>query len=949
MMDYKDLKPTVQNMISDEAFMERIRIASETLYRDLLRISDENQDLTDYKMFKLIKYYLRSASRPSPFGLFSGISSSKREGTYKQVRVSVQWSYQVAKIAEQELPASSPLLLYKNSAIKETEEYFNVDILQNNEIRKAELKKTGFIVSLLHFLEQPRKISEIVRGFSKGEPHLADSIMRSIKRLLNEDILYTELRPGSIANSEMNEFYSFVSRCTSFVNERFRNQLNEIAASIKAYEELPVGKGSNCFFLIKEKMELIHKAKNYITVDLYIENDAPPLDNEVLNQFVQDIDFLRVFSYPQSKIWSEYINRFAQKYGYFREVPLLELLDKDFGIGLPQMKSTEDEQTGKLDHYMANLVHRALLHHQTSIKLDHRRIRNITEILAPRSFHRNTNNGFDVKFCLVEEEGQTKFFLSENSFGNTHGSFTGRFSDSIPIEYPEFEDDQYIRAELNVIPQNYADIGITYHRADYQICINVPPNEHGTSIELSDLYAGIDDDGFYLRSRKLGRKVLPVNTHLLYYRNFIELPVVIFLSEFGRYLSFTPRNFYFEGMNNWEFIPRIEYNNLILSPKRWNIVMDEMEWTLQEGKMSEEEYVDDFIKAFNVAEAVHVLNGDKTLPIYTRTALGLKLLVNELKQARLRGQSFLSLIEALEIENKSPTEYIFDYVLSVLPSPSKNASSPHVQAPVQEELPDHSWCMLSVYYREGKRIPTLLSCLDFLYGKGIEHCFAVTYIDRHEHLRLRFKADHKGLLEFKEFLKLQMNKKMLVTFNENVFFPETERYGGAEFAKWAYELFCEETKLLYEISLSGFFNHRSPREIGIILCLYTINDMFEEYESGKNFLDQIVKHNGKKHTRNYKKHRSVFYELGEEAQRLYTQLIPVSTPKRMKQRSYVLNVLNHFEEGRSRYILKSMLHMTLNRFIGIDLKLEHEIYEYASYVYYNVKPKMNLSGEQKHG
>nr|WP_309803993.1 MULTISPECIES: lantibiotic dehydratase [Chryseobacterium] len=95
------------------------------------------------------------------------------------------------------------------------------------------------------------------------------------------------------------------------------------------------------------------------------------------------------------------------------------------------------------------------------------------------------------------------------------------------------------------------------------------PAENQISVE--DLYISLRNDRIVLRSKKLNKEVKPylTNAHN-YYTN--TLPVYHFLSDL--YSQNTRSGLYFSwgGLEHiYAFLPRVEYDNIILSKARWKI------------------------------------------------------------------------------------------------------------------------------------------------------------------------------------------------------------------------------------------------------------------------------------------------------------------------------------------------------------------------------------------
>jgi len=73
---YRNIEEEYENIKNDNIFMEQLLVASRSLY-DMVRTNNIN-DLTNKKkqqlIFSMSSYLNRASYRPTPFGLFSGVT-----------------------------------------------------------------------------------------------------------------------------------------------------------------------------------------------------------------------------------------------------------------------------------------------------------------------------------------------------------------------------------------------------------------------------------------------------------------------------------------------------------------------------------------------------------------------------------------------------------------------------------------------------------------------------------------------------------------------------------------------------------------------------------------------------------------------------------------------------------------------------------------------------------
>ncbi|WDF49014.1 thiopeptide-type bacteriocin biosynthesis protein [Paenibacillus sp. KACC 21273] len=936
-LDSKHLEKHVLEIIKDDIYMERILIASPELYKELKKINSAEKNINKNIIEKCLKYLIRMSSRSMPFGLFSGVSpltfehSDSNPTSFKKVRVSIEWLNIVTSLIESNTTTSSNIELEINSLTREIEQNLIIDRLVNKQLKRTEIKINKFISVLIKFIEKPKSINEILIHLSDGSDHQKNKILNLLKLLLNHDILVSNIRPESIAIKK-DVLESLISKCDE--KEVLYFELKEIAELIQKYENTEIGKGISLYNDLVKKMSLICKHKRYIVVDLFLDNKLSVLSKDIGEKVLRDTEFLSFNLYSYQQNWQQYFEKFIEKYGYYNELPLLDLLDPDYGLGKIDFNKHTTKNTMLLERYMLSKIQQANIENKDIIELteiDKKNFRNMNR--DPINFKLKAD--YDIKFGIVEEQGEQKFILDEQNFSLRKGSFTGRFKSDYEYTCIDQSNQTYIQAELNAVPDNYADIGITYNAPSFQINITstsqIDPKDR--NINVKDLYVGATPSGLYIKSLKLNKEIIPVTTHLLQYINFNENPVLLFLAEFSNYKYSMPRNLTFPSLYTLNYIPRIEYKNIIISPKRWNILWEDMNSYIQNNNCTEMEFLEWFISLYSVDDVVHILDGDKRLPIYVKTELGISFLLVKLK--KLSSTKILTLIESPELKsNMQP--FIGDYIIQVLTDEKENMIKPYSMGTPYSSQWATQWKSYYIYYKENKRLSTIRICIDYLENDGIKQYFYLDYIDEQKHLRIRYKSSEKdNEVSFDNFLLSLIQDNKIKSFSKHLFLPEYNRYGGKELYSTAYYLFELESKWFFKAIKNDMFKNKTDQEIGIMMCIITILTMHNHFEEGLHFLKTL-------HTQQqlslkvFKKNRDYYVNLGIEAIAIFNDCEDLKELGK-ERANYVQLIKEHHSSDRVHYTLQSLLHMTLNRIIGVQLDLEKEVYDLSEPIFFNLK------------
>ncbi|GGE58978.1 lantibiotic dehydratase [Priestia taiwanensis] len=935
-----DIDYLVEVCRADKSIMERILVASSSLYEAL-----QKKEISKPTKHALIKYMLRMSARAMPFGLFAGItkmdfghvSTGKEQ---KIVELSMEWLEKITQYIEQEQHITSNLLVIKNPSIQEIEDSYYMDVVTERKEKRSYLRKSAFTVELLRIVENPKTINFIIEHFSKESPGNEEAILTTIKQLLTNRWLISNVRPSSIKR-ETNMEYILGKK--EFLSDDIYHELKDIDLLIQQYKESGIGEGIDLYQELIEKMKKICPSKSYVVVDLMLESCEEEVVKGKMEECIKNLHFLEGMNHLSlyNLIWDKYGLEFLNRYGLHNEVCIVDLVDLDVGIGVPKSEEYKHVFRGEVletyHHFLLVRIQKSLLNGGETIELSDEDIEYIKKITK---YHKSKKNkiGFDVKLSVIHENNDQKVVLAENSFGATPFSFTGR------LNYPmdrKSSDVSIMPAEINVISNNYKDLGVTYVVPKAQINIHGFPNEEALNIPINDVFIGMDRSGFYLKSKTLQKKIHPTFTHKLSYNNFTEDASLLLLSQLESHLSQQPSDFLLGMAVDLPFIPRIEYKNIILSLKRWNLTKREMSEYLSD-ELTVGMYVKRFLLEYKVDTWVNILVRDMILPVRIDTELGIELIIEEFKK---EGVEKLTLVEAPELKD-SRKKFNSDYILTVMP-----------HEPIDEQITiqqdtysrgtqyDLDWTYYKVYYRKGRRVSTSQLIGELLKNHAIGQFFFVNYKEKEEHIRVRMKVpamEVKSLIdqEFNRFVQSGRIKK----FSEHKYQPEYSRYGGCELIENVHTLFMLDTTLSIYFSYTREYTTLSEVEKGIYMCMHTIMDMFDTYEQAMTFLTKLTPTKNKEIFKEFSSKRDKYVYVAKRSLNLYSKNIPFMKEKRQKYRDFVKH-LDKFSEERKFYIVNSLLHMTMNRVLGIDREMEEEVYEFSKYIFHNLKYPLEMLGE----
>ncbi|WP_394674536.1 lantibiotic dehydratase family protein [uncultured Chryseobacterium sp.] len=597
-------------------FQEAIYLASPYVYNELIRWLNSEKEFPPKEFQRLkttiLKYFSRTSTRCTPFGLFSevglGIFSNELKINYnsnldkvRDTKLDMHFLVGLTQHFVQTPEIRKLLLFFPNNSI------YHV----GNKIRFVEYEyireKREYIISsaplsqalqqVLSFSGQGKTMQQIAKILINEEITEEEAI-EFIDEIIDSQVLTSEFEP-IVSGSD------FLERIISVLNRIGAKDEKEILVSIqKKLKELDqnIGNSASSYTEIEKLIQSFnveYKPNHLFQTDLYY--------NEVINipsfwkkELKQGISFLNKISLTHKET---HLDKFKKKF-YERfenqEVPLSYALDTEVGIGyrqdaaieglhsyledlelpLPNIKSNLKIELDPIQQVLNEKLQKTLLYSQYIINLCDEDF---------KGFEENWNDLPDtISFVaeIISQDNQEKLFLNGGG-GGSAANLLARFcseksgvkdlAQKITRKEEELSHD-FVLAEIIHLPE--ARIGNIIRRPtlrQYEIpylAQSVLPK--GNQIPIDDLYISVKNDRIFLRSKKLNKEIKPYLTNAHNY-SADPLPVYHFLSDL--YSQNIRSGLYF----NWgdlkhiyNFLPRVEYKSIILSKASWKITDKEI-------------------------------------------------------------------------------------------------------------------------------------------------------------------------------------------------------------------------------------------------------------------------------------------------------------------------------------------------------------------------------------
>lgn len=614
-----------KNEISDEelknkltehsVFMEALYLASPDLHEEITNWFYKGKNLSQKELQKLkytvLKYYSRMSTRCTPFGLFSGVGLGKfcedseavelREGIsytdylIRDTKLDMYFLVSLAQYFVKKREIRDKLLFYPNNTIYKVGkkiryiEYQYLDGKRDYMISSAPLSKE--LQDILEFSKQGKRTHELTEVLIT-EDITREEASEFIEELIDNQVLVSEIEPNVSGLDFLDTLI--------FVLQRLQVKEADILISIKSkLHELDQNFGNSIANYAEVEQLIIsfgvkYEQKYLFQTDLY-HKDKVNLPFRWKKELKQAFSFLNKITLVAKDTRLEKFKKAFNDRFETQEVSLQYALDSEIGIGYKQ-----DVSSKGVHSYLDDLeIPNSEWHKNISIELDP-----VQNILNEKVQYALLENEYKIKLSdkdfeeldekwddlpdtisflteIISDGNKEKLFLN-GSAGSSAANLLGRFcSEKSEVhsltktiaDKEEALNPGCILAEVIHLPE--ARIGNVIRRPtirQYEIpymAHSVLPEKN--QIAVDDLYISLKNNKIVLRSKRLNKEIRPYLTNAHNY-SYNTLPIYYFLSDLYLHEIRNGVHFNWGGLKHiYKFLPRVEYNNIILSKASWKI------------------------------------------------------------------------------------------------------------------------------------------------------------------------------------------------------------------------------------------------------------------------------------------------------------------------------------------------------------------------------------------
>lgn len=654
---------------------EAIWLASPNLFSKMMKWLEG--ELTDKKEverlhYALLRYIIRMSSRCTPFGLFAGFCLGRWEEA-DRIDLPQQSKYIRHTRLDMNYLCALTQDLAKHPDIKERIKYYpNTSIYSaGSQVRYVEFRyqtarRSHHIVAVDDSQYLRRVLSAAAKGaYLKDMAELLvddeisfDEAREFIEELIDSQLLVNELEPAITGPEFLDQILDILGPIDKI--DPIKATLTRTRDALAEVDRSPVGSTVAYYSKIADDLKPLvtnFELKYLFQTDMVKPSLSCTLDASLVEDLMKGIDVLNRLSIrPPRTNLTRFKEAFYERYED-REVPLIRALDTEFGVGyrqdsdagdvaplvddlaLPSGGEDYELRWNRVQSFLLKKYREALIENKYEVVLTDEDI----EPFEARWDDLPETFSTMVSVLLGAEEGKKRVIIS-SAGGASAANLLGRFCHADPETHEfvktvtgreEETNPDAVYAEIIHLPESrIGNILLRPVLRDYEIPYlaksAVAPE---FQIPLQDLMVSVRGNTVFLRSKRLNKEIRPRLSSAHNY-SFNALPIYQFLCDLQTQNRRGGVGFgWGEHANEFPFLPRVTYRNLIFSLATWNIRKEDIKDLLKIEKDDNRllTAVRDWREKQRMPACVALMDGDNDLFIHLENVLCIRTLLSVVK------------------------------------------------------------------------------------------------------------------------------------------------------------------------------------------------------------------------------------------------------------------------------------------------------------------------------
>ena len=791
----------------------------------------------------LLRYMLRMSSRPTPFGLFAAVGvASWGQSTELEVcsttsrrrsRPDMAWLLDKVRSAETTPQILAHLRIQVNPCLLDTGARFVLSLRSTGDRANPGLgvsvRATRLVRAAVEMAARPVRYADVFDHICQLSGDDGSRVHALLAEMCEQTILLTSLRPPLTCVNPAGHVLTELPQVSSALP--LRATLKAAVSACAAWDADPLPTGIPA---VSEFGGLI--TNNRVQVDALLELRGESITNKVARDAASAAELLlQIGPSPHTVApLGGYRQDFLARYGSEVEVPVLQLLNPDTGLGSPygrpRSRSTQ-ARPAKHNRVLLELASLGLAN-AGQVELDDATLAALTSqaddtISLPRSLDLSAM----VAAASVEalDCGDYLIAVGPNVGANAAGRNLARFADALgepgfaalgnTASCEESNDPDVCLAELGYLPSNPRTANVVLHPAcqRFELVLDWVDCDPSRLIPPSELAVGVRDDHFYLRWLRTEQQIEVTVTHMVNLARAPTLPR--FLSDVGRQRTRQLFGFDWGPAARYPRLPRVTRGRLVLSLARWQLSAPD--WPRDATDFASR--LADWRIRWHAPRLISLAAGDNRIPLD----------LDDLDQAdQLRRALAQSPADLVVLTEQFPLpehcwlagpngHYLAEFVVPLIRRKPEHRRPINRKALVPMAPPERGsavdgfqppggdWLFLKLYCAVDRQDSLLTGLVADLIGKAkldqlIDGWFFVRYADPDPHVRVRLhgqpaKLTNRLLPEVITQLHRASRDGLLARVTIDTYEREITRYGGPVGLLIAEQLFGIDSDLALDL------------------------------------------------------------------------------------------------------------------------------------------------------
>ena len=882
--DRAQLRRRLEDIVTTPGFRDALFVASPGLAAaaDLWR-KEPDSDKGRATERSLVSYVLRAAARPTPFGLFAGCTTGLigertclrldgGAGYRRHTRLDMDYLWALAEAVERDPRLRAELDYRPNSSLYQAgDRLLFAEASQGRSGRSYRLVAVGATPYLMQTLARARdgaRLGTLAAALVDDDITRADAD-EYIAELAGSQVLVADIRPQLTGAPPTDTFMAALGRRQRTAS--LARRLGQAAGDLAAIDADGIGVPAERYQAAAAALDGLPVSPDpsrFVQVDLMKPGREVTLGADVVSELLRGVEILHALTrYRRHEGLRQFREQFTQRYET-REVPLAQVLDEENGIGFERSGSPAAEAAPLLaglplghaqdhsvpwtrrDTFLLGKLTRAIATGSGEITVQAAEAATVRASDIPP-----LPDAFEVLAAVVADDekalGHGDFQVVLHSASGPSGArLLGRFCHAddqlcqlvrTHLAAEEAVHPDRVFAEVVHLPEGR--VGNILSRPvlrGYEIPYlgrsGAPPSRQ---LPLSDLLVSVRDERIVLRSRRLGREVIPRLTTAHNHAGH-GLGVYRFLCAL-QCQQVTPGITWDWGpLGQAPFLPRVVSGRLILSRARWNLAESDLAAFREPRGASQFAAVQRLRQRHRMPRYVALADGDNELAADLDNVLSIEALAHE-----MRGRTSASFVEMVPGPDQlcaSGPEGPFTHQV-IVPFARSSPQPPAAQPPARPAAtsctrrfpPGSEWLYLKLFTGTATADQVLRRAAravgSSLQAGGADQWFFIRYADPDSHLRLRIHGAPDKLLRETLPLLTRVLAPLLETgqlwrVQLDTYEQEVERYGGEAGIRLAERIFHADSDAV--LAIMGQLTGDAGAELRWRVALRGIDLLFDD-------------------------------------------------------------------------------------------------------------------------